>query len=62
MTKTTNIRQRLSGAATVVITIVTAVLLASCSISSSSVGTLAEDQHILATCDATHPPTSNTNR
>lgn len=56
MIKTINIRQWLTGAVTGIIAIVTAVLLVGCGISSSSVGTLAENQHILASCDAAHPP------
>jgi hypothetical protein len=57
MTKTTTIRQWISGAVTAVISLVTmTVLLASCGINSSSTSTLTENQRILATCDATHPP------
>lgn len=53
----TQIRQRLSRIVIAVASIVTVpVLLAGCGISTSSTGLLAENQRILASCDATHPP------
>lgn len=53
----TQIRQRLSRIVIAVAGIVTVpILLAGCGISSSSTGTLAENQRILSACDSAHPP------